>query len=224
MEGTPGYVSRDEDLYSVFLSRSQLMSWSPDLWRLEEAELSNEVDISRAGWVQVGLTNVAAALPALIQCVNDAIARFGELDVSAVQVTGLFLDRRHPRRLPRHVQARNWFNLSPLAQNPRAHVSVVTDQEEGALASRVQSDLNQANTGSFRFGPAVDPQIGHEAEIPDVAPRSIFATKYRSGALMVELPEWALSSIGWTLALTMDAVLCHSHASRHVAIRISRLP
>ena len=62
--GTNLIDSEDEDLYSVFRARSELMSWSstliprprrPLLWDLNEAELTAGTDASRIGWVQVGL-------------------------------------------------------------------------------------------------------------------------------------------------------------------------
>ena len=52
-------MSDEEDLYSVFRARAQLMGWSttkarrrPLLWQINEAELPG--DESRVGWVQVG--------------------------------------------------------------------------------------------------------------------------------------------------------------------------
>ena len=57
-----GIVSEDEeDLYSVFRARSELMGWSansagrPPLWDINEAELTTGIDAYRIGDVQVGL-------------------------------------------------------------------------------------------------------------------------------------------------------------------------
>ena len=58
-----GTVSEaEEDLYSVFRARAELMGWSttsarrrPLLWNMNEAELTAGIDESRIGWVQVGL-------------------------------------------------------------------------------------------------------------------------------------------------------------------------
>ena len=58
-----GIVSEDEeDLYSVFRARAELMGWSttkvrhrPLLWNINEAELTAGIDSCRIGWVQVGL-------------------------------------------------------------------------------------------------------------------------------------------------------------------------
>ena len=52
----------EEDLYSVFLTRSELMGWGapssderPLLWHMEEAEITADADSDRIGFVQVGL-------------------------------------------------------------------------------------------------------------------------------------------------------------------------
>ena len=52
----------EEDLYSVFRARSELMGWAttsspghPVLWAINEAELTAGIDSNRIGWVQVGL-------------------------------------------------------------------------------------------------------------------------------------------------------------------------
>ena len=58
-----GIVSEDEeDLYSVFRARAELMGWSTTstrnrslLWEINEAELTAGIDPDRIGWVQVGL-------------------------------------------------------------------------------------------------------------------------------------------------------------------------
>ncbi len=56
-----GIVSDEEDLYSVFRARGELMGWSTLashrtlLWLIEEAELAAGIDASRIGCVQVGL-------------------------------------------------------------------------------------------------------------------------------------------------------------------------
>ena len=61
-----GIVSEAEDLYSVFNTRAELMSWATtatqrrrvELWEMNEAELTAGTDASRIGWVQVGLGEV----------------------------------------------------------------------------------------------------------------------------------------------------------------------
>ena len=62
-----GIVSEaEEDLYSVFNARANLMSWATtashrrrvEIWDMNEAELTAGTDASRIGWVQVGLGEV----------------------------------------------------------------------------------------------------------------------------------------------------------------------
>ena len=62
--GTNLIDAEEEDLYSVFRARAELMGWSsttiprprrPMFWDMNEAELTAGTDASRIGWVQVGL-------------------------------------------------------------------------------------------------------------------------------------------------------------------------
>ena len=61
LSGTATIDSREEDLYSVFRERAELMHWvttssdRPLLWLMEEAEITADTDPFRIGWVQVGL-------------------------------------------------------------------------------------------------------------------------------------------------------------------------
>ena len=59
--GTNLIDSEEEDLYSVFRARAELMGWTTAsagrqlLWGMNEAELTAGSDASRIGFVQVGL-------------------------------------------------------------------------------------------------------------------------------------------------------------------------
>lgn len=62
LSGPPTIDCEEEDLYSVFLTRSELMGWGapsskdrPLLWAMEEAEVTAGTDPHRIGFVQVGL-------------------------------------------------------------------------------------------------------------------------------------------------------------------------
>ena len=62
LSGAPTINCEDEDLFSVFMNRSELMRWGapasgsrPLLWLTEEAELTTESDPHSIGWTQVGL-------------------------------------------------------------------------------------------------------------------------------------------------------------------------
>ena len=61
LSGMATIDSQEEDLYSVFRERAELMRWgttsddSPLLWSMEEAEITADTDPYRIGFVQVGL-------------------------------------------------------------------------------------------------------------------------------------------------------------------------
>ena len=162
-------VAEEEDLYSVFLARAQLMYWCdtpafprPLLWNMNDAELTAGTDASRIGWVQVGLAgdiidtgkvppqakagfvehaapirgpirfttlpqeviNVAEpakALPALIQCFDDALRRFGDVTLSGLQVTISNLQPPHPRRRARLPLGEQLVQPCPARAHRGAH-------------------------------------------------------------------------------------------------------
>ena len=64
--------SREEDLYSIFSARAELMCWGttsnarPLLWSMEEAEITADTDPCRIGWVQVGLGIGPVELPEIL--------------------------------------------------------------------------------------------------------------------------------------------------------------
>ena len=120
-----GVDSVEEDLYSVFNARAEMMGWSMTnsmtttidgrgrttrstvtprppyrlLWGMNEAELTPEAKGAQIGWVQVGLkdgiANPAVVLPPLVQCFDDALRRFGALDLSSLQVVAFDLEPGH---------------------------------------------------------------------------------------------------------------------------------
>ena len=67
-----GIVSEaEEDLYSVFNARANLMSWATtashrrrvEIWDMNEAELTAGTDASRIGWVQVDWERSSSQAP-----------------------------------------------------------------------------------------------------------------------------------------------------------------
>ena len=189
--GTNLIDSEEEDLYSVFRARSELMCWSstslprshrPLLWGMEEAELTARADASQIGFVQVGLdvgdfepnpnwtpstspgwaslpvrrrpTEPAMAIPPLVQCFDDSLRRFGDVELSALQVTARYLDPSARCRAGDLISGLNWFNTtrrrewmrsSPLIKScseviPRQNWSPASN---GGTADRSSSDLWQ---------------------------------------------------------------------------------
>ena len=103
--------SEEEDLYSVFRARSELMSWygadratqRPIAWHMHEAAITADADkpgpgTLRIAYAQVGLephpAEIVLRLPALIQCFHDAVRRFGDVDLSSSPGNSHF---NHPR-------------------------------------------------------------------------------------------------------------------------------
>ena len=69
LSGMATIDSNEEDLYSVFRERGELMRWgttsddSPLLWSMEEAEITADTDPYRIGFVQVGLNTGPFVVP-----------------------------------------------------------------------------------------------------------------------------------------------------------------
>ena len=254
-----GIVSEDEeDLYSVFRARSELMGWSttsahrrPLLWGMNEAELTAGIDASRIGWVQVGLevgdvepTRVssvpaqgygyaplgvrrrsvepAVLLPALIQCFDDALRRFGVVELSGIQVTANSLGPRTQSYTGDLVSELNWFNTTLKGQ---ADALIAFDQEllgehtEAELVARLQ----RKNTGSFQFGPVVAVPEQHSIKAGVENPlRSI--SPARSGlGVSVTMPEWTASAAAWVLAMIIDTAGARTPDVSNFAVRIVRV-
>ncbi len=154
---------------------------SPLLWSMEEAEIVADTDPYRIGWVQAGLevgllevlrppsnpvpgwselptrrisTDPVVALPALVQCFNDSLSRFGVVELSGLQVTASGIETSTGNCLGYLVAVLNWFNTTLKA---RADAIVAFDQ--GLLGdhdvSELVARLKWRNTGSFEFGPVV---------------------------------------------------------------------
>lgn len=235
--GRPGAVLADEDLYSVFRARAELMGWSalprssssgqvtrprPALWALHEAELSDGDGSGRIGWVQAGLgegVELAWALPPLVQCCEDALRRFGAVELTGLQVTASTLPPGGEPGAWDLVSALNWFNTAPAG---RTEALIAFDSgllppgSEVALLARLQ----HLNTGSFEFGPLVPAPPEHAITPPEGAALAATLSPAPQG-LSVALPEWSASSAAWVLALVID--LARGKDTHNFAVRLTRV-
>ena len=75
-------------------------------------------------------------LPALIQCFDDALRRFGVVELSGFQVTANFLDTRTQSYVNRLVSGLNWFNTT---LRRRADALIAFDQE--LLGGHTEAEL-----------------------------------------------------------------------------------
>ena len=260
--------SEEEDLYSVFNARAELMGWStlPSnrhprrrslLWNMNDAELTAATGASRLGWVQVGLADdptgdvvesgspppsgfvgyayaplskrrlsevePALALPALIQCFDDALRRFGIIELSAFQVTAHFLDPRTRSSLGDLVSELNWFNTT---QKEQADALIAFDQ--GLLGGHTEAELvaslRRKNTGLFEFGPVVAVSEQHSIKKSFFgAPDHPISPAHSGLGVSVTLPEWTASAAGWALAMVIDTARASAPDLRHFAVRITRV-
>ena len=119
----------------------------------------------------------AVVLPALIQCLYDALSRFGFVDLSAFQVTANYLEPRTQSYAGDLISMLNWFNINP---NGKADALIAFDQQllGGHNEAELVTSLQRTNTGSFEFGPVVTVpgqhsiKVGVETPIPLHLPRA----------------------------------------------------
>ena len=248
-------LSAEEDLYSVFLARSELMRWSnlnaitqpetPTLLGMNDAELNLDPQESELGWAQLGLdvgpiisapdsseyptlsqeeiaqldpsqygyapypieqgppTDPAVAIPPLVQCLDDALRKFGEADVTAYRVEGYDLSPSDRSQLYRLAGVLNWFNVVGSEPRARAVATVPVLLCWGTdMAGQVWAVLQQSNTGTFAFGPMT---------------RAADDT-----AVDVSMSEWSPATAGWVVAKLVDLVLAHSPATESLTVQLTR--
>lgn len=203
------------------------------LWIMEEAEITADTDPHRIGWAQVGLDvgelerakpsrgpvqgfayaplpvhrrsiEPAVALPALAQCLVDALRRFGVVEMSGVQVTAKSLEAKRQPYASAFNSGLSWFNLT---LKGRADALIAFDKE--FLGERTEAELlaslRRGNTGAFEFGPVVIVSVQHSVKAGSEWPiRSISPASSGLG-ISVSMPEWTPSAVGWVLASVIDA-------------------
>ena len=253
-----GIVSGAEDLYSVFNTRAELMSWATtatqrrrvELWEMNEAELTAGTDASRIGWVQVGLGEVVEpgtlelptpvqgyallpvlrrsaveppmALPALVQCFDDALRRFGAVELAGVQVTASHLDPSTRSCFGDLALVLNWFNTT---QKARADAIIAFDQEllGGQTEAELVASLQRGHAGSFEFGPVVAVPEQHWISAPVELTWSSVSPGRSGLGVSVTLPEWTASAVGWVLAKVIDAARASAPDVPNFAVRVTRV-
>ena len=198
----------EEDLYSVFLARAELMGWDvpprrpptrqTGLWAMNEAELAPESEAPRIGTAQVGLeagVPLATALPALIDNLDNSLRYFGEVELSGYQITAVYLEPGQVDRAGDLVLMLNWFG--PPSRSSKVLVYGAPD-----AGPDIVSRLQRQNTGLFRFDAA---GTGGGWDAPPEMPRLRIADTPDVG-LKVALPDGP-SAAGWVLAVVTNVAL-----------------
>jgi len=233
---TPGTAVIDieaEDLYSVFHGRAELMGWSalttqrPVFWDMNEAELTAGDASSRIGWAQVGIVgkeDPLGALPALGQCLDDALRRFGTLTLTGLQVS--ISNLRFPGRgQAAELFPENWFNLSRPVWS-QAHLAFDQTWATGlvtVLPRYFPFPPPEDGNRSFAFGSVVALPARHRIQIPAETPfvRNLAPA---SRGLVATLPEWNASAAAWVLALALRTARDLSPGIRRDwAVRVTRV-
>ena len=256
--GTNLIDSEEEDLYSVFRARAELMGWSstslprpqrPLLWGMEEAELTAGADASWIGFVQVGLdvgdfepkpdwtppttpgwatlpvrrrpTEPATVLPALIQCFDDSLRRFGDVELSGIQVTARFLEPSARCRAGDLISGLNWFNTT---LPTTADALIAFDQEllGGHTEAELVASLQRRNSGQFKFGPVAAVPEQHSIKVQEW-PFHPISPAHSGLGLSVTLPEWTASTVGWVLATVIDTTRTIAPDVENFAVRVTRV-
>ena len=220
----------------------------PLLWSMEEAEITADTDRYRIGWVQVGLdirpfealstptnpvpgwaalpmrrrsTKPAMALPALVQCLSDSLRRFGDVELSGFQVTTSFTETNAQSCLSYLVAVLNWFNTDVKA-GADAIVSFDQDLLGSHAVSELVATLQHRNTGPFEFRTSAAVTEKYRVKVPVETPYHPVPPQTDIGVL-VTMPEWTPSAVGWVLASVVDAARLIEPGVSDFAIRVTRV-
>ena len=245
-------VVEDEDLYSVFRERSELMSWSTDttlppvrerLWSLEEAEeLSDVNNTGRIGWVQVGLPGSGIKSSDQLPMQASGFASLGESQDNIVDPARII-----PALSQCFIDSLSRFGIITLTG---LQVTVSHPIFYVQAKSNLVSVLNWFNLTPLSRTNAIiafDHELLTTCTIDGVFRQLqesntgpfIFSSIVTVSTLheiqvifeplapanvgiAVALPEWTASAIGWVLAMVLDTVRALAPDIENGAIRLTR--
>ena len=225
--------AKEEDLYSVFNSRAEMMGVStavvpgPEcrpLWGMHEAELAEgcrgrliEYPGGRIGYVQVETVfNIVGVLVPLVQCFDDALSRCGTVELTGLQVAAVDLE---PYR-EFGIKELNWFNIR---RDLRARALVTCSQE--LLGVGGTADLASAFSRwgeTFRYGSAIKAPEGSPVVPPAEASFIPVSSSLDGLAIPAMLAEWTASAVGWAIAVVVDIARLKNPGARSLAVRLTR--
>ena len=174
---------------------------------------------------RVRTAELPIVLPALIQCFDDALRRFGDVELVGLQLTACRTSDVEPStrsNIGDLVSGLNWFNTTLRA---RADALVAFDNEflGGHAEAKLVAGVQWRNNGSFEFGPVAAVPEQHRAKAPVEAPL-LFSSPVPSGlGLSVTMPEWTASAPGWAFATVIDAAHVIAPDVREFTIRVTRV-
>lgn len=192
------------------------MRRAPGLWGMNDAGWQHPRDAAGTGlvsWFQVDASAVAGDRPLPVQpflrCAQEATARAGRLDLSAVQVLlpvqGLDPTSRLPYAPVPAMLTRQWFTEC----GPEARTSVEVDINSGRDPSipaaarqltehfaRLEQDVFVCRSHDITEHDAVLP--------PPITDQSWNGPPLHAVVLRGDLAEWSCDAIGWLAEVTAD--------------------
>ena len=186
---------------------------------------------SRGGWTgyaklptprSADAVDPAIVLPPLIQCFDDALRRFGVIELSGLQVTASSLEPSTRSCFGDLVSGLNWFNTTP-KERTDALIAVDNELLGGHTKAELFARLQRRNNGSFEFGPVVAVPEQYSIKAGAEYPILSISPVHSGLGLSVTLPEWTASAAGWVLATVIDAARTIAPDVRNFAVRITRV-
>ena len=217
--------AKEEDLYSVFNSRAEMMGLSttavprlecPLLWEMNEAELTEDTS-GRIGYVQIQTVfNIIGVLVPLLQCFDDALRRFGTVELTGLQVTAGNLEPFTQFG----ITELNWFNIQ---RDLRAQALVTCGQELLGFGNTADlaAELSRWR-GSFRYGTAIQSPDGSPIAAPAETPFIPVSPNLDGLCIPVVLPQWTASAAAWAIAIVVEVARAKNHGARSLAVRLTR--
>ena len=187
--------------------------------------------VGRGGWTgyaklptprSADAVDPAIVLPPLIQCFDDALRRFGVIELSGLQVTASSMEPSTRSCIGDLVSGLNWFNTTP-QERTDALIAVDNELLGGHTEAELFARLQRRNNGSFEFGPVVAVPEQYSIKAGAEYPILSISPAHSGLGLSVTLPEWTASAAGWVLATVIDAARTIAPDVRNFAVRITRV-
>ncbi len=183
--------------------------------------------MQRSGWAALPgnwqrVVDPTMVLPALLQCFDDALSRFGDMELSSIQVTACFHQPGTKSCDGDLISALNWFNTT---RKTKTEALIAFDQEflgddtKDELVARLQ----RTNTGKFEFGPVVPMPEQHSIKMSVETPLISLEPADSGLGVLVKLPEWTASAVAWALAIVIDGAFTCKPDVREFAVRLTRV-
>lgn len=228
------HAGREPELaaHSLFYHRSLAMGWLDDrsagggfedrmhrasgLWSMNDAGWNDSSDTSGSeliSWFQVEASAVADDRPLPVQpflrCAEDATARVGTLNLSAIQVLlpvqGLDSSSRPPYAPVPAIQTVPWFAQGDPGSGTAVEVNINSGRNPliPAVAMQLTEHLNHLDQHVFLC------RSHHVAAPDDVLPPpfddSFWNGPPRHGVVLLgELAEWSCDAVGWLAEVVAD--------------------